>query len=201
MKIRVIGAAAVLIGALAACSGDTGLATPLPSDTERATPSPTNTERATDPPPDTARYASNGVTFDYPTSWQEKEQIFPDRDTLWQFRVGPPGKTTGYVEILAFRADHALRAAEVSRFAEGFFGFIQSDAAGDRPEGDVEQTSVAGVQGLQMRWLRADGAAKRAVVFADGDLVYTIDCYISPEDAAQVEDACAAIVGSFAFSD
>lgn len=196
-----MGAAVVLIGALAACSGDTRQGTSSPSDTERATPSPTNTERASDPSSDTERYASNGVTFDYPTSWQEEEQIFPDRDTLWQFRVGPPGKTTGYVEILAFRADHELRAAEVSRFAEGFFGFIQNDAAGDRPEGDVEQTTVAGVPGLQMRWSRPDGAAKRAVVFADGDLAYTIDCYISPKDAAHVEEACAAVVGSFAFSD
>lgn len=174
-------AAAVLVGALAGCSS--------------------GADRGTDPPSDTTRYASHGVTFDYPASWENQGSFFDEDQTLWQFAKGPHGEANGYVEVLAFGTRRELTATEVQRFGDWFFEFTQNDAMKDRPEGAVEQTIVADVPALQMRWSRPDGAAKRAVVFANGDIVYSIDCYISPRDAGHVAEACGIVIESFTFSD
>jgi hypothetical protein len=147
-------------------------------------------------------YADNGVAFEYPSSWVPQRALFDESETSWQATLGPPGPPEaahGYFEVLAFAAPQELTPDQLRRVGDWFFKFVQNDALGDKPQGDVVPTTVAGVPALEARTIRDDGATTRATVFANGTMAYAIDCYVPPHGQV-ISDGCATAIKTFRFT-
>jgi hypothetical protein len=139
-------------------------------------------------------YSGHGITFAYPTEWHDLD--WPRSDATWSVELGgAPG--TGYVSIEAVETTVEITDVQLDRFARGFFEFVQSKAAGDRPRGPITEIRVGGMPALRARFA-GDLGYKTAVVFTNGSTAFALSCFTP--DAAPDED-CGAVLSSWRFAE
>jgi len=148
-------------------------------------------------------YSSNGVAFEYPSSWVSEGSSKPE-GAAWTWWFGPV-QGWGYVQVIAYEAGMEPTAEQMRQFAEAFFRFVRNDAAGDEPKGGIIETTVAGSDALEASFVRSEGpggkpAELRALVFAHGSTAYGLHCFYSSEDA-DVIAGCERVISSFTFDE
>jgi hypothetical protein len=105
--------------------------------------------------------------------------------------------------VIAYEAGVEPTGEQIQQFAEDFFRFVQSEAAGDKPKGGITETTVGGSAALDASFVRSEGpegkpAELRALVFAHGSTAYGLHCFYLSEDADMIA-GCERVISSFTF--
>jgi uncharacterized RDD family membrane protein YckC len=148
----------------------------------------------------TQTYRGHGVSFGYPAGWSEESSVpigsSGGADQLWTTDVGP-GTPVDSVTVTAYRMKQPLTAADLETAAPYLESRVRQLFT---VQGGPEKTTMAGMPGLRFH---VTGTVKGArfhstLVFAfNGTTEYYVECQYTPAKAAEVEQACAQVTGSF----
>jgi hypothetical protein len=150
-----------------------------------------------------ATFAENGVTFQYPAVWEPRAPLGPE-GSAWSVVLGPT-QGLGHVEVLAYDAVTEPTQEQMEQFALDVFRFFENEAFGDEQQGDIVETTIAGVPALEARFIRPGGAEgesaeRRALVFTHGTVAYALDCFFLSDDIDLIA-GCDLVVESLSLED
>jgi uncharacterized RDD family membrane protein YckC len=149
-------------------------------------------------------YSDNGVSFEYPDSWQ---QITPqddvsagDSDQLWTTAVST-SEIDG-VSVTAYRLKTPVTAQNLDAVTPEVVTLVQqlAEETGGVVQSGPEQLTVAGLPGLRFQvTATADGTAVQStMVFAFADTTeYFFNCQYTPGEAEEIQRGCDQIIRTF----
>lgn len=144
-------------------------------------------------------FAEHGVSFEYPATWTRDPSLGLPEGTSWDVRFGPT-EGLGYVHLFAYDVGVEPNQHQMEKFARFVFRFASDPP--DKQQGDVVETSIAGVPALEARFARPGGpnraAEHRALVFAHGTIAYGLDCFFLSADSDTIAGVDL-VIGSFSF--
>lgn len=156
-------------------------------------------------PGSTQTYRAHGVSFDYPAGWQEESGYTAGTSaggapTLWSAAVSP-GTWDDVIAVDAYRVSPAVTAQNFDAFASDLESVIRQ--SGVTVQGTPQKVTMAGLPGLRLRFTgTAHGSryASTAVFAFNGTTEYEVNCQYTSGMAAQVQEACDQVTGSFQVS-
>lgn len=156
-----------------------------------------------------ATYDDNGVTFEYPSDWDEfpaeASATTTGSNELWSATVGPD--KTNLVNITTYQLNIAVTEENLDSIEAELDGVIQGvvDQAGGTITSGPEATDVAGFPAYTYTWegVEVDGEPKdsSAYFLFNGEIEYFFNCQFSEETAEEVQTGCDQILESFAVTD
>ena len=152
-------------------------------------------------PETTLTYRGHGVSFDYPAGWQERSgytsHVYGGGAKLWSTAVGPGTQYDG-IGVAAYRTRDAVTAQDIDAAIAYLESLLQQ--AGMTVQGTPDKITVAGLPGRRLRVTRTVAGTRLAstLVFAyTGTTEYQVNCESTAGMAAQVQQACDQVTGSF----
>lgn len=154
-------------------------------------------------------YEGNGVTFDYPTGWEEfpaeASATSAGSSELWSATVGPD--KTNLVNITAYRLNIAVTEENLESIEAELDQVIQGvvKQAGGKITAGPTADEVAGFPAYAYTWedVEVNGEAKdsSAYFLFDEDIEYFFNCQFSGDSAEEVRSGCDLILETFEVSE
>ena len=154
--------------------------------------------------PDTKTYRAHGVSFDYPTSWQEIE-VEPvgsadSAERLWIASVGS-AESLDLVSITAYR----LRSPVAQNVDQVRTDLVQAvrgryERLGGALQAGPEDATVGGMPGFRFRGtaiVEGSPVENTVVLVFDGTTQYEVECQHTRGNAAEVQRACDQVMRTF----
>jgi len=191
-------AVAALGVAITSCSADVSVSKPSSS-----------APAATSSSEDTATYSGNGVTLDYPATWQRLDQATTGTSTgtaIWNQAFGP-GDTEANLAILTayqLKLDVSnVPADQIKKEIGTTLDQIAQQAGGSRV-GELAPASLGSLPGFQAT-IDAKGPSgqavqSRVVLAFDHDVEYFLNCQYESSAQADILAGCDTIEQSFSTS-
>lgn len=180
--------------AAVACGGDT--------DEPRVTTEDDDQESA-------ATYEDNGVSFEYPTGWDEfpaeASATSTGSNELWSATVGPD--QTNLVNITAYQLNIEVTEENLDSIEAELDDVIQGvvDQAGGEITSGPTAEEISGFPAYTYTWegVEVEGEPKdsSAYFIFSGDTEYFFNCQFSPETEEEVQGGCDQILESFSVTD
>jgi hypothetical protein len=209
---RGLGLLAGIVVLATACSkGSSSAATPTPAaaTSVAAATGATGSSGATGASPSAgaALYSDNGVSFQYPASWETLNINSTSASTSakpdWQTAVGP-GPGSDFVTVNQYTVPQAVTSANIDSSAPTFTKQITSlftSTGGSLSSGPTDLT-VAGLPALEYEGdaKMTDGTdvATELVLAWDGTTEYFFNCQTTPAHSSEVDAGCAQVIATFA---
>lgn len=148
--------------------------------------------------------AENGVTYEYPNSWQPQPSVTTGAEQgnrAWQQAVGPDATSVAILSQYSLTAE--VTADNLEQFRAEVATTLQNLAAqsGGTTIGPVTPESTAGFPGFTAALTVTDAAGQAlnstVWLFFDGTTEYFLNCQYAPEQQSELIPGCNTIRATF----
>jgi hypothetical protein len=135
-------------------------------------------------------FEGEGVTFDYPEDWEQREIDPVTPEATFTTAFAPEEGLSGLIFEIG-DAGTRITESNIDAVAEDVAGAIQEST-----EGPTVLT-VAGLPAIRIISHPQSGLTRRITTVFDGATAYVIDCGFTPERAEDMETGCDQVLESF----
>jgi uncharacterized RDD family membrane protein YckC len=150
-------------------------------------------------------YQGHGVSFEYPTGWQEASKVQVDADrgnALWRIAVGTGTDEVSAVRVEAYRLSRPVTAENLAEVKPEAATAVRqlTEQLSSAAQSGPEELTVGGLPGLRFRvtgTVDATPFGTTMVFVFDQTTEYFLNCQHTQDTAAEIQRGCDQIVRTF----
>jgi hypothetical protein len=143
-------------------------------------------------------FEGDGYSFSYPADWEEREESDSSADVVIAPEVGVTGISVGTFESPQEVTEDTIGGL-MGEIREGAEQFFAESVSGTKIEGDVEQTTIAGLPAVTFEGTTSagEGIRTREAWIFDGTTFYAVNCTSATGNEDSVDPACDQVLETF----